>query len=100
VWLGAGVQRLDEPGEAYETSAGTSGEIRSFLPHDRMRLTWQPPDWDHDSTVQFTVRTAGPGRTMLGFHQERLADASEREQQRVHWRAMLDAVVAELGNRA
>ena len=100
VWLGAGVQRLDEPGRDYQTSEGTSGEIRSFRPHDRVRLTWQPSDWDHDSTVQFTVRSAGAGRTMLRFHQERLADAGEREQQRAHWRAVRDAVVAKLENRA
>jgi uncharacterized protein YndB with AHSA1/START domain len=75
VWLGAGVQRLDEPGDAYETSAGIAGEIRSFHPRDRVRLTWRPPDWDHDSTVQFTVSSAGADRTMLRFHQERLADA-------------------------
>jgi uncharacterized protein YndB with AHSA1/START domain len=100
VWLGAGVHRLDGPSEAYETSAGIAGEIRSFRPHDRVRLTWRPPDWDHDSTVQFTVSGAGAGRTMLRFHQERLADADEREQQRAHWRAVLDAVIAGLENRA
>jgi uncharacterized protein YndB with AHSA1/START domain len=100
VWLGAGVDRLDEPGEAYETSAGTSGEIRSFRPRDRVRLTWQPPDWDHDSTVQFTVSSAGAGRTVVRFHQERLTDAGEREQQRTHWRAVLDAVITGLENRA
>ncbi len=61
VWLGAGVQRLDEPGAAYETEAGTAGEIRSFRPHDRVRLTWQPEDWDHDSTVQFTVTLGARG---------------------------------------
>jgi uncharacterized protein YndB with AHSA1/START domain len=98
VWLGAGVQRLDEP-RGYETSAGTSGEIRSFRPLDRIRLTWQPPDWAHDSTVQVTVTSAGAGRTMVRFHQERLADANEREQQRAHWRTVLDAVVTALENR-
>jgi uncharacterized protein YndB with AHSA1/START domain len=98
VWLGAGVQHLDEPGQTYQTSAGTSGEIRSFHPHDRIRLTWQPPDWTHDSTVQVTVSSAGAGRTMVRFHQERLAEADEREQQRAHWRAVLDAVVAGLEN--
>ena len=100
VWLGTGVHRLDEPGETYETSAGTAGEFRSFRPHDRVRVTWQPPDWDHGSTVQFTVSSAGPGRTIVRFHQERLADAGEREEQRAHWRAVLNAVVAELENRA
>jgi uncharacterized protein YndB with AHSA1/START domain len=99
VWLGVGVHRLDEPGLPYETTTRTSGEIRSFHPLDRLRLTWQPPDWTHDSTVQVTVSTAGPGRTMLRFHQERLADAEEREQQRAHWRTVIDAVVSGLENR-
>jgi uncharacterized protein YndB with AHSA1/START domain len=99
VWLGAGVQRLDEPGAAYETEAGTAGEIRSFRPQDRVRLTWQPEEWDHDSTVQFTV-TAAPGdRTRVVFHQERLADAAERVQQRTHWQGVMDALAAALENR-
>ena len=96
VWLGAGVHRLDEPGGAYQTSEGTAGEIRSFHPLDRLRLTWQPPGWNHDSTVQVTVSSAGSGRTIVRFHQERLAGADEREQQRAHWRAVLDAVVSGL----
>jgi uncharacterized protein YndB with AHSA1/START domain len=100
VWLGAGVQRLDEPGSAYQTSDGTSGEVRSFHPLDRVRLTWQPKDWSHDSTVQFTVSRTASGRTLLRFHQERLADATEREEQRAHWGAVLDAVVTALENRA
>ena len=37
MWLGAGVHRLDEPGRAYETAAGTSGEIRSFRPLSPLR---------------------------------------------------------------
>ena len=100
VWLGAGVQRLDQPGGAYQTSDGTSGEVRSFRPLDRVRLTWQPEDWSHDSTVQVTVSRTAAGRTLLRFHQERLADATEREQQRAHWQAVLDAVVTALNNRA
>jgi uncharacterized protein YndB with AHSA1/START domain len=99
MWLGAGVHRLDEPGRAYETAAGTSGEIRSFRPLDRLRLTWRPADWAHDSTVQVTVSSVGPGRTMLRFHQERLADAAEREQQRAHWRSVLDALVSGLDGK-
>ena len=100
VWLGAGVQRLDQPGRPYQTSDGTSGEVRSFRPLDRVRLTWQPEDWSHDSTVQFTVSRTTSGRTLLRFHQERLADATEREQQRAHWKAVLDAVVTALESRA
>ena len=93
VWLGAGVQRLDEPGAEYETVAGTAGQVRSFRPRDRVRLTWQPVDWDHDSTVQFTVRPVAGERTRIVFHQERLVDRTERERQREHWQGVLDALV-------
>ena len=93
------MQRLDEPGAAYETEAGTAGEIRSFRPQDRVRLTWQPEDWDHDSTVQFTVTSAPGDRTRVVFHQERLADAAERVQQRTHWQGVMDALAAALENR-
>jgi uncharacterized protein YndB with AHSA1/START domain len=99
VWLGAGVQRLDEPGAAYVTEAGTAGEIRSVRPRDRVRLTWQPEDWDHDSTVQFTVRSAPGDKTRVVFHQERLVDAAERERQRAHWQGVMDALLAVLEQR-
>ena len=98
VWLGAGVQRLDQPGAGYETETGTAGQVRSFRPRDRVRLTWQPVDWDHDSTVQFTVTPAAGNRTRIVFHQERLAGAGERERQRGHWQGVMDALVAALEN--
>ena len=90
---------LDELGTAYETDVGAAGEIRSVRPRDRVRLTWRPVDWDHESTVQVTVTPAAEDRTMLRFHQERLADAAEREQQRAHWQAVMDAVDTALEQR-
>lgn len=96
VWLGAGVERLDEPGAVYETKTGTAGQVRSFRPRDRVRLTWRPVDWDHDSTVQFTVTPVAGDRTRVVFHQERLVDATERERQRGHWHGVMDALVAAL----
>jgi hypothetical protein len=35
-------------------------------------------------------------KTVLGFHQEWLADAEERERQREHWRAAMARVAAAL----
>ncbi len=93
LWLGHGVTTLDDVGAQYETSDRTVGETRSFRPHDRIRLTWRPPGWDHDSTVQVAVTSSGPDRTMIRFHQERLADAGEREQQRAHWQSVMAAIV-------
>ncbi len=97
IWLGEGVTVLSERGAGYETAAGVRGETRSFRDLDRVRLTWQPPDWTHDTTLQLTVSSAGEGRARLVVHQERLADAAEREQQRTHWQGVVDALVAALG---
>ncbi|HEY5879100.1 MAG TPA: SRPBCC domain-containing protein [Nakamurella sp.] len=91
-WLGDGVNLPAERGTTYRTTDGTAGEIRSFHPNDRVRLTWRPDDWDHESIVQVTVSSRG-GRTVVRFHQERLADPDERERQRAHWRGVLDELV-------
>jgi uncharacterized protein YndB with AHSA1/START domain len=99
IWLGAGASLVDEKGAPYETGDGTTGEVRSFRPLDRIRLTWQPPGWDHESTVQVAIR-GDASKTMIRFHQERLADAAERERQRTHWTGVMDQIVAELGAAA
>ena len=91
VWLGAGAHLSRDAGSPYETADGTVGDVRSFRPLDRIRVTWQPPGWDHDSTVQVTV-TGDRAKTTIHFHQERLASAQERERQRDHWRQVLDAL--------
>jgi uncharacterized protein YndB with AHSA1/START domain len=92
IWLGEGVTVSPEPGEGYETSAGVHGETRSFTRHRRIRLTWQPADWRHDTTLQLSVTPAANGRARLGVHQERLADAAERDRQRTHWQAVVNAI--------
>ena len=98
VWLGHGVRVLPENGGRLKTADGTAGEVRSFHPQDRIRLTWQPEGWDHESTVQVAVRPNGPDRTMVRFHQDRLADSQERAQQREHWRAVMQSVVEALND--
>jgi uncharacterized protein YndB with AHSA1/START domain len=96
IWLGEGVTVLSDLGAGYETTAGVRGETRGFRELDRLRITWRPPDWTHDTTLQLTVRPAGEGRATLRVHQERLADADERERQRTHWRAVVTALVSAL----
>ena len=91
LWLGAGAAPAPERGATYESGDGTTGEVRSWHGLDRIRLTWQPKGWDHETTVQVTVRAIGD-RTTIGFHQERMSDGDERERQRDHWRAVMDRV--------
>ncbi|RZS32720.1 activator of Hsp90 ATPase-like protein [Herbihabitans rhizosphaerae] len=96
IWLGEGVSVLPEHGAGYETATGVRGETRGFRELDRIRLTWQPSDWTHDTTLQLTVSPAGEGRARLVVHQERLADAAERERQRSHWKGVVAALLAAL----
>ena len=98
-WLGSCVPFDGANGETYRTSDGTSGELRSLHHQDRVRLTWQPPDWDHDTTVQIAVVAKGDQRTSVRFHQERLANADEREQQRRHWKQIADQLTNVLDER-
>ena len=89
IWLGTGVDLGHERGDRYETADGVTGEVRSFRPVDRVRLTWQPDDWDHETLVQVALDDRGD-RTGVRFHQERLSDADEREAQRRHWKAVAE----------
>ncbi|HEU4948993.1 MAG TPA: SRPBCC domain-containing protein [Kribbella sp.] len=99
VWLGPGA-RLDlRKGSTYQTADGTTGEVRSIHEHDRIRLTWRPSDWSHDTTVQVAIRASGD-KTLLRVHQEWLADADERTRQRTHWQNVLGALIERLESDA
>jgi uncharacterized protein YndB with AHSA1/START domain len=91
-WLGPGAALPPAVGDRYDTTDGATGELRSHHPQDRLRLTHRPAGRTSDTIVQVAVRTA-PGGTSIRFHQERLADAEERERQRAHWRSVLDELI-------
>ncbi|WP_245574020.1 SRPBCC family protein [Amycolatopsis nigrescens] len=98
IWLGPGTELPRERGLSYETESGTTGQVRSFRPQDRVRLTWRPKDWDHDSTLQIALVAAGT-KTTMKFHQEWLADADERAEQRVYWSDVIERLEARLAER-
>lgn len=98
VWLGRDITFHGSKNEPYRTDDGAHGELRSYRPLDRIRLTWQPKDWDHETTIQIALDDKGD-RTRIVFHQERLADADERRRQREHWKAISEKVKHDLGRR-
>ncbi|WP_327681369.1 SRPBCC domain-containing protein [Streptomyces sp. NBC_00467] len=91
LWLGKGVELPTEKGEEYATDEGVTGELRSYRPGDRVRLTYGT------TTLQVAVSASGSGKAVLRFHQEHLGDAVERERQRAHWKAVTAEVVQALG---
>lgn len=93
VWLGELDALPTRKGEAYRTAAGAAGELRSFRPGERIRLTYQPPGRATPTTLQVALRAGGSRSgpsTVVTFHQEHLADAGEREAMRAHWKAVVE----------
>lgn len=72
-------------GEAYRTADGVVGEVRVYTENTKVRLTWHPDDWPHDTTLQVSVKEADGGTT-IGIHHERLADREERRMMLGHWK--------------
>lgn len=85
LWLGD-IVKMDfhEKGE-YLTKEGVTGKITVIKQASHIRMTWKPDKWREHSVLQ--VRTTPKGdRTTLGFHQENLPDAFERENMRTRWK--------------
>jgi hypothetical protein len=97
IWLGNTTLVL-EKGAPYETDDDIKGTVLSYTEGLRVRLSWQPGEWNHDSTLQLTVREAATGTT-IAFHQERLSGREERKIMLGHWKDVvqqLDDAIAGL----
>ena len=96
LWLGESEAFDAEPGANYETADGTTGEVRTVKPGERLRMTWQPADRDAPTTLQLTLSCPrnDASKTTLGVHHEKLADGEEREAMRAVWRDALDRIEA------
>lgn len=91
LWLGdinADDIRFDK-GQEYETKDGTIGQIRSVYPREKLRLTWQPKSRKTPITLQIYLTPNG-NKTSVLFHNEKLADAKDRETMRKHWQTILE----------
>jgi uncharacterized protein YndB with AHSA1/START domain len=97
VWLGNTELTLEKEAP-YATDDDISGRILSYTPGLRIRLSWQPGEWDHDSTLQLTVREAA-GRTTIAFHQEQLSGREERKIMLGHWKDVVAELEAALADR-
>jgi uncharacterized protein YndB with AHSA1/START domain len=90
LWLGPTTLTL-EKGAGYRTTDGVAGEIRSVTDRQKIKLSWRPDDWPHETILQVTVKESPTGTT-IGFRHQQLADRDERHLMLGHWKN----VVAEL----
>jgi uncharacterized protein YndB with AHSA1/START domain len=96
VWLGD-INRLPaEKGAEYSTGDGVRGTILGYKEHSRLRISWHPDDWPHDSIVQLTIKQSVMGTTIAIQH-EKLADREERRLMLGHWKNIAAAFDAHFG---
>ncbi|MFS4458999.1 SRPBCC domain-containing protein [Bdellovibrio sp. HCB2-146] len=81
-----------KPGEPFETETGAYGEIRTMKAPDRIRMTWQEPEWTKKSVLQVWVVGRANGKSILVFNHEQLRDGRLRHQLKEHWMDVLVAV--------
>ncbi|WP_213815864.1 SRPBCC domain-containing protein [Glaciihabitans sp. dw_435] len=94
IWLGNTKLRLDK-GARYETDDDIAGHVISYSPNARLRMTWQPGEWEHDSVLHVYTK-ATPEGTVIGFQQERLKGREERKIMLGHWKDILEQLDAGL----
>jgi uncharacterized protein YndB with AHSA1/START domain len=96
IWLGNTTLTL-EKNVAYETDDDISGTLLTHTAGSRIKLTWQPGEWNHDSTLQLTLKETAVGTT-IAFQQERLSGREERKIMLGHWKDVVqqldDAIAA------
>ena len=91
LWFDRGFEGMLVEGTTYELSDGTTGTVRVFVADSHLRVTWQPPAWEHTSTIQVRVMPRGD-RTTIVFHQERMPNAAARTERLALFKAALDAL--------
>lgn len=85
LWLGEIDELPTEKGAEFTTADGVSGTVRGYKDESKLRISWQPDDWPHDTIIQITVKESVTGTT-IGIHQEKLADRDERRLMLGHWK--------------
>lgn len=91
IWLGVVDDFQLIKGTPYRTMNGETGTVRVVNPEVNIRLTWQPVGWEKPSTIQVRVIPSNM-KTTIGFHQENIPGADEREQMRQHWGKVMEEI--------
>ncbi|WP_261800132.1 SRPBCC domain-containing protein [Paenibacillus sp. PAMC21692] len=92
LWIGTVSFRKLKEGETFISEEGITGQFRVVKPPRQIRLKWGKTGWDKPSTLQIRLLSDKPDRTTISFHQENLDHPGTREQMKLHWEDVLNAV--------
>jgi uncharacterized protein YndB with AHSA1/START domain len=92
LWLGNVSPLSFNEGEVFTSDEGISGQLRIVKPFRQLRLKWGRKDWEKPSTLQIRLLSNHPDRTTISFHQENLDHPNTREQMKLYWENVLNAI--------
>jgi hypothetical protein len=88
LWLGD-TSLPSTKGESFVTDDQVRGVVRIFTENSRVRVSWWPSDWPHDTTLTLTIKESGSG-TVIDIQHDELADRDERRMMLGHWKNVVD----------
>lgn len=96
LWLGE-TELPTNQNDTYETEDGVRGVIHRYAENEKVKLTWRPADWPHNTTLTIAVKQAD-GHIVVSINHDGLADREERSMMLGHWKNVLADVVNRLEN--
>jgi uncharacterized protein YndB with AHSA1/START domain len=99
LWLGQTKTLPLVKGAAYETDDDITGRVLSVQPGVDLRVSWRPGEWNHDSTLQLSLKEAD-GVTTISFHQQKLTSRDERKMMLGRWKGVASDLEKALKRRA
>jgi uncharacterized protein YndB with AHSA1/START domain len=94
IWLGDGEFR-GLKGFRYTMADGVRGEVLAYAEGSKIRVTWRPDDWPHDTVLVLSVKEVEAGTT-IAIHHQQLADREERRMMLGHWKNVVGALAGAL----
>jgi len=97
-WLGYYGELKWQRNQQYTTKYGTFICIRVYKELSHVRLKYRKKQWENSSTIQLRVVPSKSGTT-ISFHQEKLLDAEQRNEMKLHWDKVLHQIEKELNKK-
>ncbi len=66
--------------------------ITTLTKMSHLRMEWKFPDWEGNSILQIRVIDSGDNKSVLAFHQEKLADESTRKKMKEYWQEKIELI--------
>lgn len=63
-----------------------------------LRMQWKFPDWEGNSILQIRVIDSGDNKSVLAFHQEKLADEPTRAKMQEYWEEKIEQISKMMGS--